>query len=104
MRAVLFLAVVALAALPSCGSSLAAFGELCASNDDCTGDLVCAGTRTGSVCADRCEVDADCASHGAMAYCAVGSLACLQACQDDRDCAGDTVCMEGFCEAGMAPE
>lgn len=104
MKAITFSLALALAALPGCGRSLAAYGELCAANDDCSGELVCAGTRTGSVCADSCEVDADCTARGSMAYCGVGSLACLQACEDDRDCDGDTLCMEGFCEAGMAPE
>ncbi len=101
MRAITILAALI---LPACGPSLAAYGELCAVDDDCAGELVCAGTRTGSVCADSCEVDADCSARGAMAYCAVGSLACLQMCEDDRQCYGDTVCMEGFCEAGTAPE
>jgi hypothetical protein len=85
------------------GRALAAYGELCEADEDCSSGLVCAGTRTGGVCASSCEVDADCTAHGTLAYCAVGSLACLQACEDDRDCDGDTVCMEGFCEAGEAP-
>lgn len=106
MRVVLgLLFVAALSSISGCGGrALASFAELCSTGDDCSGDLVCTATRTGSICSASCETDASCMSaYGPMAYCAAGALACLQACETDADCDGDTTCMEGFCEAGMAP-
>jgi hypothetical protein len=95
---------VVVAAAGCSGRRLGSYGELCDVSDDCAGDLICAATNTGSICAGVCEIDTDCTGpYGALAYCSVGSLACLQACDTEADCDGDTTCMEGFCEAGMAP-
>lgn len=103
MRAFPFALLVVLSVIAGCGGrSLAAYGELCETNEDCSGDLVCAATNTGTVCADSCEMDEECSRRGTLAYCDVGGLACLQMCEAESDCDGDTTCMDGFCEAGEA--
>lgn len=85
------------------GRPLASYGERCTENADCSADLICAATNTGTICASTCEVDGDCTgAHGPLAYCDIGGLACLQACDTNADCDGDTTCMEGFCEGGSA--
>lgn len=96
------LLALALVCLPACGRTLGSYGALCDIGSDCQSD-VCGQTNTGGICSERCETDADCRAHGAMAYCDPGGLVCLQMCESDADCDGATSCMEGFCEAGMAP-
>src|SRR5688572_274936 len=103
MRTFPHLLALALVAIAGCnGPTLAAYRELCETRADCSGEPICVGTNTGTVCATPCEVDGDCSRHGALAYCDVGSLGCLQMCEAESDCDGDTACMEGFCEAGEA--
>jgi hypothetical protein len=98
-RVVLFLALLV---VPCCGRALGSYGDRCEMGADCQSG-VCGQTRTGGICSERCEVVADCSAHGAMAYCDPAGLVCLQMCDTDAECAGETTCMEGFCEAGMAP-
>ncbi len=88
--------------VPACGRTLGTYGSLCDMGADCQSG-VCGQTNTGGICSEICEVDADCRSHGALAYCDPGGLVCLQMCDTDADCAGATTCMEGFCEAGAPP-